>query len=45
MNGDDFLANNEVQDIALAKINVEKFMNDVQIKAVFDKYNLYKYLK
>jgi len=30
-----------VQDMALSKINVEGGQNDVQLKAVFDRYNLY----
>jgi hypothetical protein len=34
-----------VQDIKLADINVKKNMNDTQLKAVFDKYNLYDKLK
>jgi hypothetical protein len=44
-NGDDFLTNENVQDIGLLRINIDKSMNDIQIKKVFDKYDLYKYLK
>lgn len=43
--GDDFLINKSVQDIGLSKINNEKNMNDLQIKKVFDNYNLYSLLK
>jgi hypothetical protein len=43
--GEDFITNDKVQDIALANINIGKSMNDFQIKTVFDKYNLYKQLK
>jgi hypothetical protein len=41
-NGNDFLTNTDVQDTALYQIN--KTMNDVQLKTVFDKYNLYEKL-
>jgi len=41
-NGNDFLSNTDIQDTALYRIN--KSMNDVQLKAVFDKYNLYEKL-
>ncbi len=41
--GDDFLINEEVQDIGLRKINTENdCLNDKQIKDVFTKYDLYK---
>jgi hypothetical protein len=43
-NGNDFLINDNVQDITLAKQNNDKSMNDIQLKAVFDKYDLYRYL-
>jgi len=44
--GNDFLLNknDNIQDTGLFKININKGMNDIQIKAVFDKYNLYKLL-
>ena len=34
----------DVQDIALANTNVSENKNDVQLKAVFDEYNLYSLL-
>jgi len=37
----DSLSNNSAQYISLSRINNGKKMNDVQLKAVFDKYNLY----
>lgn len=40
-NGEDYLDNLNVQDIRAGLINWDKEMNDVQLKAVFDKYNLY----
>jgi hypothetical protein len=41
-NGEDYLLNERIQDVSsLSHINVKKAMNDVQLKAVFDKYNLY----
>lgn len=40
-NGNEFLFDEEVQDMALAKQNVYQSMNDKQIEAVFTKYNLY----
>jgi hypothetical protein len=43
-NGKNYLINDNVQDITLAKYNNDKSMNDIQLKAVFDKYNLYHYL-
>jgi hypothetical protein len=43
-NGNDFLINDNMQDITLAKQNNDKSMNDIQLKAVFDKYDLYHYL-
>ena len=39
-NGDEYLMNKSVQDIGLHLQNVEQEKNDVQFKAVFDKYNL-----
>jgi len=39
--GEDHLKNKNVQHISLSKVNVGEKMNDVQLKAVFDKYNLY----
>jgi hypothetical protein len=42
--GKDYLINNSVQDVTLAAWNNGKSENDVQIKAVFEKYNLYRYL-
>jgi hypothetical protein len=44
-NGKDYLSNRNVQDTALAFVNIRKKMNDVQIRAVFDKYNLYDKFK
>lgn len=43
--GNDYLANDDVQDVGLLNYNVTQGGNDIQIKAVFDKYDLYKYLK
>lgn len=43
--GEDYYDNDNVQDIALSRINVIEDNNDVQFKAVFDKYNLYPLLK
>lgn len=39
--GDDFLCNPNIQDCALHLINNGQLQNDVQIKAVFEKYDLY----
>ena len=45
-NSDDYIINEEVQDIALSKTNVDnEALNDKQINAVFSKYCLYRYLK
>ena len=45
-NGNDFFVNESVQDISLYHKNIEgEKLNDTQIKAVFDKYNIYKLLK
>ncbi|GLL54498.1 glycosyl transferase [Bacteroides finegoldii] len=41
-NGCDYLINESVQDIGLCKINVDQNRNDLQITAVFNKYNLYQ---
>lgn len=43
-NGEEYLENSSVQDVALYKINYEQNQNDIQIRAVFDKYDLYKLL-
>jgi len=43
-NGEDFIPIVNTQDTALTNINVGKGLNDKQIKAVFDKYNLYERL-
>jgi len=44
--GDEFLVNKSVQNIGLKlQNNGRKNLNDVQLKAVFDKYNLYPLLK
>lgn len=42
--GDDFLCNLNVQDCALSHINNEQRQNDIQLKNVFEKYDLYKKL-
>ena len=39
------LFNDDVQDVALSISNVDNGGNDTQIQAVFDRYDLYKYLK
>jgi hypothetical protein len=44
-NGKDYYSNDNVQDTALALLNYRKKLNDIQLKAVFDKYDLYKYLE
>lgn len=45
-NGEDYIVNDGVQDMGLCKSNVDgEALNDKQIKAVFDRYDLYKYLK
>lgn len=44
--GNDFLVNESVQDISLFHINTEgRQLNDLQISAVFDKYDIYRFLK
>lgn len=44
--GDDYLVNEEVQDIGLGKINITgKYLNNKQLTDVFSKYNLYGLLK
>jgi hypothetical protein len=43
--GEEYLENESMQDIALGKLNNIQNQNDRQIKAVFDKYDLYKFLK
>lgn len=44
--GDDYLVNEEVQDIGLGKINIAgEHLNDRQLADVFKKYNLYPLLK
>ena len=46
LNGDDFLCNQDVQDIGLFNINTgSDCANDRQLQAVFEKYDLYQYLK
>jgi len=42
--GEDFVLNEDVQDISLNKqnLNSQNCRNDIQFKAVFDKYNLYE---
>ncbi len=43
--GDDFLVNESVQDVGLRNINyINQNQNDIQIKAVFTKYDLYSKL-
>ena len=42
-NGKDYFSN--IQDSRLVHINIGQKMNDIQLKAVFDKYNLYGKLK
>lgn len=41
-NGNEFLCDDEVQDMALCNRNVGQSLNDKQLDAVFTKYNLYK---
>ena len=45
--GKEYIENMEVQDVGLYHINNNKIVNrnDIQLKAVFDKYNLYTLLK
>ena len=45
--GKEYIENMEVQDVGLYHINNNKTVNrnDIQLKAVFDKYNLYALLK
>jgi hypothetical protein len=40
-NGEDYLENSAVQDVALYHRNIGKRLNDMQIKAVFQKYDLF----
>jgi hypothetical protein len=40
----DCLSNYNAQHTSLSSINIGKRMNDIQLKAVFDKYNLYERL-
>jgi len=42
--GNDYVVNENVQDMGLFNINGGKNLNDTQLKAVFDKYDLYKLL-
>lgn len=42
--GNDYLINENVQDIGLININGGNNLNDTQLKAVFEKYNLYRLL-
>ncbi|MCL2520537.1 MAG: glycosyltransferase family 2 protein [Spirochaetaceae bacterium] len=39
-----YLDNNDSQEQGLYKINIKRNLNDIQLKAVFDRYNLYKKL-
>lgn len=41
--GEEYIENPNVQDVGLGKVNNVLKQNDVQIKAVFDKYNIYQY--
>ena len=43
-NGKDYISNENNQDIGLARLNLAKNMNDIQIKSVFDRYDLYNKL-
>ena len=43
--GNDFLLIEAAQSESLGQINIDNNMNDVQLKAVFDKYDLYRKLK
>jgi len=43
-NGEEYLENYQVQDIGLNNLNNTENQNDIQIKKVFDKYNLYQTL-
>jgi len=46
ISGNDYLENQDVQDIGLKRINNEgECLNDKQIRAVFDRYGLYKKLR
>ena len=44
INGNEHLRNMNAQYTSLSQINLDKKMNDIQLKAVFDRYNLYDYL-
>ncbi|MCL2007831.1 MAG: glycosyltransferase family 2 protein [Treponema sp.] len=44
-NGGKLLNNENTLDNSLYNINVINGLNDIQLKAVFDRYDLYKYLK
>jgi len=41
---DEHLRNETAQYSSLSQINIDKQMNDIQLRAVFDKYNLYEKL-
>jgi len=43
--GEDYLINDDVQDVGLKQINVNKSLNDKQFNAVFERYDLIKKLK
>ena len=43
--GQDYILNDSVQDMGLKNINIIGGQNDLQIKAVFEKYNLYNHLR
>lgn len=46
LNGEDYLSNEAVQDMALCKVNTGKqCMNDPQIQAVFEKYGIFGLIK
>ncbi|WP_455669717.1 hypothetical protein [Phocaeicola sp.] len=45
INGEDYIVNEGVQDVGLCRSNVlGEALNDKQIKAVFERYDLYQYL-
>ena len=41
INGYDYISNYNTQNTSLSRLNVDKGLNDIQLKAVFDKYNLW----
>ena len=44
LHGNDYVVNEDVQDVGLININGGQNLNDTQLKAVFEKYDLYKLL-